>query len=185
MTIFLECELVLHDYVFFATREIGRLYETGRTIHNYALSYALGFACSDYFCSEQTPKYREHLTELNKQGIYVTPASGEKILFSLSTWKYASNHYHVEMEKAQTNTPSFGRAKELAPESTFRFFIISERESCSLPSWIRLGKWLSKAQIKVRRHRQGKLYKDGEFQTTAILNPLDVPTECVLQRCDV
>ena len=33
--------------------------------------------------------------------------------------------YHVEMEKTQKNIPSFGRAKEIAPESVFECFIIS------------------------------------------------------------
>jgi len=44
--------LVLHESLFFATREIGRLYETGRYLHNYALTYALGLATSPYFHAE-------------------------------------------------------------------------------------------------------------------------------------
>jgi CRISPR-associated protein Csc1 len=36
-----ECMLTLHDNVFFATREMGTLFETEKYLHNWALSYAL------------------------------------------------------------------------------------------------------------------------------------------------
>ena len=68
------------------------------------------------------PKYAEHLSALNQQGIYVTPARSIHHTSMLNTWKYANNNYHVEMEKTQKNIPSFGRAKEIAPESIFEFF---------------------------------------------------------------
>ena len=34
--------LTLHDSLYYATREMGRLYETESVIHNWALTYALG-----------------------------------------------------------------------------------------------------------------------------------------------
>jgi CRISPR-associated protein Csc1 len=62
------------------------LYETEPVIHNYALSYVLGLVDNlqyntvvaeehsyRYFCPEQIPKYEEHLTPLNQQGIYSNP----------------------------------------------------------------------------------------------------------------
>lgn len=36
-----HCLLTLHDNVFFATREMGILYETEKYLHNWALSFAL------------------------------------------------------------------------------------------------------------------------------------------------
>ncbi|MEZ4644815.1 MAG: hypothetical protein R3E31_19140 [Chloroflexota bacterium] len=48
------------------TREIGRLYETGRYLHNYALTYALELAVAPLF-SEQMPRYAEQLTPLNER----------------------------------------------------------------------------------------------------------------------
>jgi len=42
----IRCQLELHDSLYYATREIGRLYETEPVIHNYALCYALGLAGS-------------------------------------------------------------------------------------------------------------------------------------------
>ncbi|MBD2505727.1 type I-D CRISPR-associated protein Cas5/Csc1 [Nostoc muscorum FACHB-395] len=180
-----RCQIELHDSLYFATREIGRLYETEPIIHNYALCYALGLVDSQiysttvaeehsyrYFCPEQVPKYEEHLTPLNQQGIYVTPARSLNHSSILNTWKYANNNYHVEMEKTQKNIPSFGRAKEIAAESKFEFFVISQKE-LKLPKWIRLGKWMSKAEVMVEQLPKPKFY-EGIFTCTHPLNPLDV-----------
>jgi CRISPR-associated protein Csc1 len=185
MTIIYRCQLELHDSLYFATREIGRLYETEPIIHNYALCYALGLVDNPiysttvaeadsyrYFCPEQVPKYEEHLTPLNQQGIYVTPARSLNHAAILNTWKYANNNYHVEMEKTQKNIPSFGRAKEIAPESQFEFFLISEKH-IKLPKWIRLGKWMSKAELTVTELPKLKT-TEGVFTCSHPLNPLDV-----------
>jgi CRISPR-associated protein Csc1 len=185
MAIIYRCQLELHDSLYYATREIGRLYETEPVVHNYALCYALGLVDSAvysttvaeehsyrYFCPEQVPKYEEHLTPLNQQGIYVTPARSISHSAILNTWKYANNNYHVEMEKTQKNIPSFGRAKEIAPESKFEFFLISQKE-LKLPRWIRLGKWMSKAEVTVEELPKPKT-AEGVFTCVHPLNPLDV-----------
>ncbi|MEO1354105.1 MAG: type I-D CRISPR-associated protein Cas5/Csc1 [Cyanobacteria bacterium J06635_15] len=193
-----RCTLELHDNLYYATREIGRLYETEPVLHNYALCYALGLVDSAqyattvpeestyrYFCPEQVPMYEAHLTPLNQQGIYVTPARAIRHGTLLNTWKYADNRYHVEMKKTQKNIPSFGRAKEIAPESQFEFFILSEQSLArtdgsphtkwpwKLPKYIRLGKWMSKAEVKVDDLGQLKP-KEGEITCPYPLNPLDV-----------
>ncbi|MBD0390256.1 MAG: type I-D CRISPR-associated protein Cas5/Csc1 [Nostoc sp. C3-bin3] len=185
MAIIYRCQIELHDSLYYATREIGRLYETEPVIHNYALCYALGLVDSQiysttvaeehsyrYFCPEQVPKYEEHLTPLNQQQIYVTPARSLNHSSILNTWKYANNNYHVEMEKTQKNIPSFGRAKEIAAESKFEFFVISQKE-LKLPKWIRLGKWMSKAEVTVEPLPKPKI-AEGIFTCTHPLNPLDV-----------
>ncbi|MBL1201930.1 MAG: type I-D CRISPR-associated protein Cas5/Csc1 [Nostoc sp. GBBB01] len=185
MPIIYCCQLELHDSLYYATREIGRLYETEPVIHNYALCYALGLVDSEiysttvteehsyrYFCPEQVPKYEAHLTPLNQQGIYVTPGRAVKHTAILNTWKYANNNYHVEMEKTQKNIPSFGRAKEIAPESKFELFIISQKQ-LKLPKWIRLGKWMSKAEVTIQEVTKIEL-KTGDFTFSYPLNPLDV-----------
>jgi CRISPR-associated protein Csc1 len=187
MPLIYRCQIELHDSLYFATREIGRLYETEPVIHNYALCYALGLVDSAiysttvaeehsyrYFCPEQIPKYEQHLTALNQQEIYVTPARSLFHSSTLNTWKYANNNYHVEMEKTQKNIPSFGRTKEIAPESKFEFFIISEKP-LKLAKWIRLGKWMSKAELKIQEQKE---VKRSQSETDIIfpymLNPLDV-----------
>ena len=187
MAIIYRCQIELHDSLYFATREIGRLYETEPVIHNYALCYALGLVDSAiysttvaeedsyrYFCPEQIPKYEQHLTALNQQGIYVTPARSIFHSSTLNTWKYANNNYHVEMEKTQKNIPSFGRTKEIAPESKFEFFIISEK-ALKLAKWIRLGKWMSKAAVEIIEQKEVKRSQsETDIIFPYLLNPLDV-----------
>lgn len=181
-----RCILELHDSLYYATREIGRLYETEAILHNYALCYALGLVDSDkyattvseetayrYFCAEQVPMYEAHLTPLNQQGIYVTPARAVRHSAVLNTWKYADNRYHVEMQKTQKNIPSFGRAKEIAPESQFEFFMIAQ-DLLTLPRWVRLGKWMSKAELIVKELPTPKRNSAKEFLFPYPLNPLDV-----------
>jgi CRISPR-associated protein Csc1 len=185
MVVMYRCTLELHDSLYYATREIGRLYETEPVLHNYALCYALGLVDNAtyattvseehsyrYFCPEQVPKYEEHLIPLSREGIYVTPAKSIRHSAVLHTWKYANNNYHVEMEKTQKNIPSFGRAKEIAPESMFECFIISEK-SLILPRWIRLGKWMSKAEVRIEALTP-KLNSEKVFNCAHPLNPLDV-----------
>jgi CRISPR-associated protein Csc1 len=188
MAFIYRCTLELHDSLYFATREIGRLYETEPVIHNYALCYALGLVDSEiysttvsekhsyrYFCPEQVPKYQEHLTPLNQCGIYITPARSLKHTAVLNTWKYANNNYHVEMEKTQKNIPSFGRSKEIAPESKFEFFVISKQKKLELAHWIRLGKWASKAEVNIEEIQEVKASNsEKEFTFPYPLNPLDV-----------
>ncbi len=187
MAILHRCIVELHDNLYFATREIGRLYETEAILHNYALCYALGLvdnaayatlvseedSCR-YFCAEQVPKYEQHLTALNRAGIYITPGRPVSHATTLTTWKYANNNYHVEMEKTQKNIPSFGRNKEIAPESQFEFFAISPQR-LKFPRWIRLGKWASKAEVTILATEEVKpSAKEQEFTFPYPLNPLDV-----------
>jgi CRISPR-associated protein Csc1 len=184
----LKCDLELHDFTYFATREIGRLYETEAFIHNYALCYALGLVVSPYFIRQQIPQYQEDLSHLNEQGIYVTPATPIRYSFSIHTWKYAINWYHVDMEELKRdlwskNVPGFGRAKELAPESRFRFFILDRDGKYHPPHWIRLGKWLAKTHLNWREC-QIKSQSSGSYTVAHPLNPLDVLSTNRLVLCD-
>ena len=172
------CTLVLHEPLFFATREIGRLYETGRYLHNYALTYALQMANAPWFHRDQIPHYAADLSSL---AVYVTPALPLAIRFQLTTFKYGEERLHVEMLQAERNTPSFGRAKERAPESTFRCYVIST-ERLALPRWIRLGKWHSKAEVQTEQILIKEA--DGNYTAACPLNPLDIPAD-TLRAFDV
>jgi CRISPR-associated protein Csc1 len=168
-----QCRLTLHDVVFFATREMGRLYETGKYFHNFALTYALQFVFSEYYNREQIPQYQQDFAELNRQGIYVTPARPLSCDFLIHTFKLAQTWYHVEMGKPKKNIPGYGRAKELAPESMFVCFVLS-REPLTFPAWIRLGKWMGKAAVQTEELHDLK-ERTGPFVVSHPLNPLDVP----------
>ncbi len=170
------CRLTFHENLFYATREVGRLYETGRYLHNYALTYALGLAQTSYFHQQQVPDYRGELEPLNEQGIYVTPGRGVKVSYDLVTFKYADNAYRVKMTPGSRNTPSFGRAKEIAVGSIFEFGILS-RQPVHLPRWVRLGLWQSKALLEMVAEVELTSKTSVEQQASYPVNPLDTPGE--------
>jgi len=166
------CHLHLHDYLFYASREMGRLYETEKYLHNYGLTYALGLAKSPYANLAQVPHYQEDLNGLNEQGVYVTPAHPLRYTFAFHTFKMANVAYYNFTPQISSNQVVFGRAKELAPESTFEFSVLSERE-IALPRWIRLGKWMAKARVEIQARGVAQI-KQGEYRAAGALNPLDL-----------
>jgi CRISPR-associated protein Csc1 len=172
-----QCRLTLHDGLYFATREIGLLFETERYIHNYALSYALfndSLIQLPYYAPKQRPTYAEDLALLNQAGVYVTPARPVLVNYQLVTYKIAQITYHQRAERfGAPNYPrNIGRVKELAPGSTFDFFLLGDSD-VPLPHWIRLGKWMSKAEVQVRADARLPM-QGGEYICRHPLNPLDL-----------
>ncbi len=173
-----QCRLTLHDGLYFATREIGLLFETERYIHNYALSYALfndSLIRLPFYTPTQRPTYAEDLELLNQAGIYVTPARPLVVDYQLVTYKIAQVTYHQRAERfGAPNYPrNIGRVKELAPGSTFEFFVLGEGGGLPLPRWIRLGKWMSKAEVEVRAEARLPIHT-GDYICRHPLNPLDL-----------
>lgn len=173
----LRCTLTIQESLYYATREMGTLYETGRYLHNYALSYAL-FNDSrvqvPYFCVSYRPAYAADLVPLIQAGIYVTPALPLSIDYLLATWKIGQVSYYRRSEQfGGRNYPAnIGRAKEIAPESTFVCYVLSAAP-LTLPRWIRLGKWHSKALVEVEEVPVAE--RSGAYVAACPLNPLDVP----------
>ena len=181
-----DCHLTFHDNLFYETRTLGRLYETGRLLHNIALCYALGFAQTTYHHALDRPNYAEELIELNERGIYVTPAADENIRYVVHTFKFGDERNYIREERSNANIPTFGRAKEISVGSTFRFGVLS-KDTLDLPSWIRMGIWMSKAYLEVKRIIPLTL-NDKEHERTASLypiNPVDLPDETKLQLFDL
>jgi CRISPR-associated protein Csc1 len=167
-----RCHITLHEPLFFATRETGRLYETGRYLHNYALTYAFGLAQSSYFNQVQVPCYADELAAVRAINLYITPAMPREVTYQLATIKYGDEVTHSEMLPGRLNTPSFGKLKELAPESIFACYVLSS-EPITLPRWIRLGKWHSKALVETEVVKITE--RSGDYLAACPLNPLDVP----------
>jgi len=165
------CRLTFHENLFYMTREAGRLYETGRYLHNYALTYALGLATAAYYQADHVPAYKAELGALNAQGIYVTPARGLNVRYQLVTFKFADNAYRVKTGKTDYNLPSFGRAKEVAVGSVFEFAVLHAVDFRP-PRWIRMGLWRSKGHLEVIEQAELKPAK-GEYMASLPLNPLD------------
>lgn len=165
------CTLTVHAPVYFASREMGRLFESERMIGNYALTYALGLAKSPYFCPPgQGPRYREDLAAVARRGVYVTPARAERVDFVLHTFKLAQVTYHALPERPTSNIPNYGRAKEIAAESVYSFLVVGGERP---PRWVRLGKWDSKAEIEATPVRLRE--EDARFTSCLPMNPLDLP----------
>lgn len=89
-----EATLTLWEHTFFASREIGLVYETEPLIGNYALAYALGMASAPYRWTGG-PRYAEDLGPLNAAGLYVTPAAFDpaRLRFVLSLFNAQADSY--------------------------------------------------------------------------------------------
>jgi len=107
--------LQFEDYVFYATTERGKVFETGWFIHNYALTYALGLALSNYREEQQKPDYQGQLAPLNQAGIYITPA------MVLDVTRYCINQFNtigetlVLKREKSPGYPAWGFAKMFRP----------------------------------------------------------------------
>lgn len=179
-----DCNLTFHDTLFYETRTLGRLYETGRLLHNIALCYALGFAQTPYYHALNVPSYQQELEAVNHAGVYVTPAGGEDIGYVVHTFKYGNEQNAMFMERSNVNLPSYGRAKEIAVNSRFRFGVLSEG-ALTFPTWIRMGLWMSKAYLTVTEIPLTQV--EGGERTVSLypLNPNDLPDDINLKLFDL
>jgi CRISPR-associated protein Csc1 len=176
-----RCHMTLHDNLFYASREFGRFYETEKYLHNYGLTYALGLVqpAPAYFNGSQEPRYQEELQPERVGGCYVTPAHPLRVDFAFITFKMANAPYYSDTPKESKNRVVFGRAKELVSGSTFEFYVFAEKQR-QLPTWIRLGKWMAKAEILYKWYTVGTKEANAielkEPQRVACpINPLDIP----------
>jgi len=108
-------KLQFEDYVFYATTERGKVFETGWFIHNYALTYALGLALSNYREEMQKPDYENQFSAVNNAGIYLTPAQ------VLDSTRYCLNQFNTmdetfSLSRGQSlGYPAWGFAKMFRP----------------------------------------------------------------------
>lgn len=185
------CHLTLHDNVFFASREMGTLYETEKYLHNWALSYALfeGIYMPRPYglegASAQRPGYLEadneqNLLHLNKRGIYVFPALPLQWSYQITTFNVSPAFYHQKSRRSggeggALNYPiSYGRAKELAVGSKYRTYIMAPAKT-PIPRWIRLGKWAAKIRVETIPIPKSAIQRaSGEYISEHPLNPIDL-----------
>lgn len=209
-----HCKLTLLENTFFASREINDLYLTEPLVGNYALTYALGLAQSPYKNTGEI-YYYEHLSRLNEQGIYVTPATipaNEEAKFSFSQFNSVPDTYWFAMgnnclvqrpsghdvkrvgnqgkkvwhrinrktgeqkkhEKA-VNYPQVGFIKAMRINTVLDFFVISQND-LTIPRYIRLGKFMSKARVDTTIYKNPTIENKQSQLINFLLNPLDLPT---------
>ncbi len=188
----------LLDYVFYATTERGKVYETGPFLHNYALTYALGLVQSEtyvYTYRIQEPHYEEELTPLNGK-VYLTPAAPLEVGYRLVQWNTLRESYGLPPKPQSVGYPDWGFARMLRPGSRFVFYLLvlvaSPRDLPPSPALqdllvgqlvrVRLGKFLAKVRLQAEAAAevtQGR----GDFAADLLLNWRDLEPDPVV--CDV
>jgi CRISPR-associated protein Csc1 len=185
-----ECIITLHENTFFSSREVNNFYQTEALIGNYALTYAFRFVEAPY--NNTRIMYKEHLQSLNKRGIYITPAKAVgKTHFAISQFNATSETYWSRVEqnaittdvfakvgkskKARAaNLPQIGYIKMLGIGSEFRCYVLSESDVI-IPSYLRLGKFMSKAKLEVRHFAASASPSREAYTSHTLLNPVDLP----------
>lgn len=186
--------LELLDYVFFATIERGKVYETGAFIHNYALVYALGLARDvPYSHLRQEPRYAEELSGLNGR-VYLTPATPLNVGHRLVQWNAIGEKYGFPGKPASLGYPDWGFARVLRPGGQFLFYLLLNdlAQASEFPALrellagkqvrIRLGKFMGKARIHLEEPSQISDRTDA-FVSQTLLNWRDLPSDPLV--CDV
>ncbi|BCV20512.1 type I-D CRISPR-associated protein Cas5/Csc1 [Moorella sp. Hama-1] len=191
-----ELEIILQERVFFASREIDKFFLTEPVIGNYALAYAFNLVTAPYRVEDvknEKPAYPADLTSLNRRGIYLTPATPRQkpVLvverfnaLTDSYWYQMSNNVVVgdlaykldkERKRRPANFPQEGHLRLLARGTRLGLFLCC-REEIIIPSYIRLGKFNSKARVKVVQHWEDppRMYRE-DASIDYYLNPLDLP----------
>lgn len=184
-----RADLTLMEHTYFASREVGTLYESEPLIGNYALTYATGLCAAPYNWSGP-PRYKQDLSPLNEQGIYVTPATFKqgKLRYVFSQFNAQTDSFYFRFDqnaigtdpgkKAKAmNFPQNGKIRMLGLESEATFYVLSSQNLTSrLPSYIRLGKFHSKARL-VWEHLslQGEQPEESERSIEFLLNAADLP----------
>lgn len=201
-----RCTLTLMEATFFSSREVSATYFTEPLIGHIALSYAFGFCRSPYY-NDGTIHYKEHLTALNEQGLYVTPATlVNKPRFTLGQFNAQPDAYWSAMGAGALVTvpeggraeskgkswwvydaqgkrrkigaetrPQFGRIRSLAIGNQAVAYVLS-RDALTIPSYIRLGKFMSKAKVQSEEVTFSEI-EDGNVTLPSLLSLGDLPSE--------
>lgn len=186
----------LLDYVFYATVERGKVYETGAFIHNYALTYALGLVHGEtytYAQLKQSPHYQAELTPLNGR-IYLTPGTPRRIAYLLVQWNTIPERYAFPSKAPSIGYPDWGFARVLRPGCDFTFYALvnGNEQLPDAPSLrdllsgqtvrVRLGKFSGKARLRLEAASEVAECR-GAFQTHELLNWRDLAIDPLV--CDV
>lgn len=188
--------LELLDYVFYATVERGKVYETGPFIHNYALTYALGLIRGEtytYARLKQSPRYQAELTPLNGL-VYLTPGTPQRIAHRLVQWNAIPEGYAFPGKAPSIGYPDWGFARVLRPGCVFMFYVLVH-DGVSLPeapalhallagrtAYVRLGKFPGKARLRLEAASK-VIQRTGVFRADTLLNWRDLEADPLV--CDV
>lgn len=170
-----RCDITLHDYLFFATTERGKIAETGPFVHNYALTYAMGWVARQWYNHTQKPRYLADLAPITDR--YITPA---QLVHGISVvMQYNTLSERLRVQKQQSiGYPDWGFIKCFKPETLFRAYVFAH-EQLSFPMYIRLGKFMAKAHLHVTVAQQVK-QDESDHKVMHLLNWSDLHTKPVV-----
>ncbi|MBU0703222.1 MAG: type I-D CRISPR-associated protein Cas5/Csc1 [Chloroflexi bacterium] len=184
------------DYIFYATVEQGKVYETGAFLHNYALAYALGLVRAEtytYAQLEQSPHYQAELTPLNER-VYLTPGTPRRIAHRLVQWNTIPERYAFPGKPPSIGYPDWGFARVLRPGCVFTFYVLINDQG-SLPDapalhvlvagrtvYVRLGKFSGKVRLRLEAASEVTEHV-GAFRSDTLLNWRDLALDPLV--CDV
>ncbi len=156
-------DIELLDYVFYATVERGKVYETGSFIHNYALAYALGLVRGEtyvYARQVQEPHYWEELTPLNGRSLHDAWRGGSDQP-PPGTMEHFARSLRLSRQAAVAGVPRLGICAHAATGISLSLLRIVPVSPASLeapaladlatgrPARVRLGKFLGKARLRL------------------------------------
>ena len=209
-----RCELTLLEATFFSSREVSATYQTEPVLGNIALAYAFNFCQSPYF-NDGTIYYKTHLSDLNAQGIYLTPGTfvgqprftlgqfnaqpdaywyamgagsivtrpdGGQAIGTGKTWRLARPGQKPTKVQAESR-PQYGRIRFLGIGNRAVAYILSQ-EPLTVPQYIRLGKFMSKAKVEATEV-SATLVERQAVTLPFLLNPADLPTTMALTVFDL
>ncbi len=209
-----RCDLTLLEATFFSSREVSNTYYTEPLLGNIALAYAFGFCAAPYFndgtiyYKEHLGELNERglyvtpgtiqgqarfiLRQFNAQpdaywyafanNVIVTRPDGAWTESRGSAW-YIRRPGEKAKKIGLENRPQHGRIRMLAANNQAICYVLS-REALSLPHYIRLGKFMSKARVESRELKAEPV--DGKAVRVGwLLNPADLPADAQLGAFDL
>lgn len=194
MTMYLyRADLTLMEHTYFASREVGTLYESEPLIGNYALTYAMSFCAAPYNWSGP-PRYKQDLGPLNEEGIYVTPATFHpgQLRYVFSQFNAQTDSYYFRFDQNAISTdpsrkaramnfPQNGKIRMLGLGSVATYYVLAGQDiSSRLPAYIRLGKFHSKARLQWEQLSLVEQQpRESERSVDFFLNAVDLPPSLV------
>ena len=101
-----------------------------------------------------------------------------------SAWYMVERATGTRKKIGTSNRPQIGRIKMLGIGNQARFYLLCAGDVPRIPSYIRLGKWHSKAKLVV----QSVAFKTVQLEQTVgtpLLNPIDLAEPAMLQTFDM
>jgi CRISPR-associated protein Csc1 len=201
-----RCEFTLMEATFFSSREVSATYQTEPLIGNIALAYAFGFCQAPYFndgtiyykehlgaLNERgvymTPatilgEPRFTIGQFNAQadsywyamgaGTIVTRPDNGWAVGAGKTWRIMRAD-GTRSKVAAESRPQYGRIRFLAIGNRAMGYVLS-REPITVPRYVRLGKFMSKARVTVEEAPMEEVERE-EVTVPFLLNPADLPPE--------